>query len=390
MFGKKKSKAPQSAAALMQDALSDLQRDQTRKEKRRNRRSFGLPAWVDRRILIGLAILFIGVVSDAVRRENQEFSATLTNMGGQVMAKASDTDSYRMVVLKQKLADRSTISTGPGAWAELSFPDGSKVVMDAGTEMKIKLLEYSRGGQWRSRSFFLNAGRIFTRIGENFGHNSQLRVYTPACVAAARGTRFSVTADPAANAARTVCSDGTVEVQGFNGARMYVGQTGDSTATAGQSPSLPVAAPAADLSGFRSASLNEVIAPDPWYKLAELTLTQTLNAPLTLLGVGKCSWWAGSLDAARRSACEDALGKIRINLEGDTSYPLWVNPATLAELSIKEPGGVDHILRNFDGAAIETYRSDGQRFYISARARDRGRTRYELDQSMIRRADNQD
>jgi hypothetical protein len=67
-----------------------------------------------------------------------------------------------------------------------------------------------------------------------------------------------------------------------------------------------------------------------------------------------------------------------------------VNPATLAELNIKEPGGVYNILKNFDGAALETFWSDGQRFYVTARARDKMRTRYEVDAVGIRESANQE
>lgn len=390
MFGKRKSKSPQSEQALLDDAVADLFKDQQRKERRKRRGRLRWPEWLDRRVVIALALILIAVVADAVRRENQEFYAIVTNFGGQVQARLTETSAPQPAALKQKLEDGATVLTGPGAWAELSFPDGSKVVMDGGSQLKVKLLEYSRGGRWRSRSFLLQAGRIYARVSENFGSGSELRVYTPACVAAARGTRFAVSADPAQNTARTVCGDGVVEVVGFNGERMFVRQTGDCSARAGQTPTLPVVASGAELRSFGHASLNEIVRPEPWYKLAELTMTQLLNAPLTLLGVGKCSWWAGSLDAARRSACVEGLRKIQVNLEGETSYPLWVNPATLAELHIVEEGGVAHILKNFDAAAIETYRSNGQRYQITVRARDRAKTRYELIATVIRKAANQD
>jgi hypothetical protein len=334
-------------------------------------------------------VLLVVVIADAVRRENQEFYAQVTNFGGSVMSKATDKEQYQNVAALQKLVDQSTVATGPGAWAELSFPDGSKVVMDASTELKIKLLEYHRGGRWRSRSFFLNTGRIFARIGENFGHESEMRVYTPACVAAARGTKFAVTADPRSKAARTLCNEGTVEVQGFDGTRMFVNQTGDCSAVAGRPPTRPVAASATEFGGFRHPSLNDIIVPEPWYVQAEMTLTQTLDAPLTILGIGKCSWAVGAADFARRTGCQEALRKIRLNLEGDTTYPLWVNPSTLEELGIQEPGGVDNLLKNFDGGSIESYRSDGRRFFITARARDKQRTRYELDGAIIRQSETQ-
>lgn len=390
MFGKKKSKPSQSEAALMNDALSDLLHDQERKEKQRRRRGrLGLPSWVDRRILIALLVIFVGILADAVRRENQEFYATVTNLGGQVSARLEPGGAIQTVSENFKLADRSTIATGPGAWAELSFPDGSKVVMDGGSTMQIKLLEYQRGGRWRSRSFYLYSGRIFARIGENFGKKSQLQVFTPACVAAARGTRFSVAADGTAKAARTVVGDGLVEVRGFNGGRMNLNPNNSSETRAGSSPGVASLALAAEMTSFGHASLNEEIEPVPWYQELEMVLTQTLDGPLTILGIGKCSWAVGAADFARRTACQESLRKIRANLEGETSYPLWVDPATLAELNIKETGGVDMLLKSFDGSSIETYWSNGQRFIITARARDKARTRYELDQAVIRRSPNQ-
>ena len=208
-------------------------------------------------------------------------------------------------------------------------------------------------------------------------------------MAAARGTRFSVAADPGTKYARTLCNDGTVEVRGFNGGRMFVQRTGECYARAGESPTLPRAAPAAELVPFQQQSLNEIIRPEPWYELTELTLTQLLDAPLTLLGVGKCSWWAGALDAARRSACQESLRKISVNLEGETNYPYWVNPATLQELGIQEPGGVHQLLKAFDAAAIESYRSDGRTYLVTARARDRARTRYEMDPVGTRKSQDQ-
>lgn len=386
MFGKKK-KTPQTQQALLSDALSDLLHDQQVKDKRKRRRNRGLPAWVDRRLLIGLAIIFVLIIADAVRRENQEFYATVTNFGGIVTAQPPE-GSASPVKISQRLLDRTSVLTASGSWCELSFPDGSKVALDGNTDFRVKLLEYHRGGQWRSRSFFLKSGRLFARISSNFGEGSELRVYTPGCVAAARGTRFSVTAD-STGGIRTVCGDGVVEVKGFNGDRMFVRGTGECSASPGASPTRPVVAPSPDLSALRHSSLTQIVRTDPWYKQAELALTQTFDAPLTILGIGKCSWALGAADFARCTSAQEALRKIRLNLEGDATYPLWVNPATLAELQIKEPGGVEHILKNFDGAAIESYNSDGRRFLISVRARDRHRTRYELTQSIIREAKNQ-
>lgn len=389
MFGKKKRESPHSEQALLSDALSDLMHDQQVRDKRKRRRRFSWPAWLDRRLAIGLGVIILAIIGTGVFLEDQEFYAVVTNMGGTVTVTTRDHPQAEPAALKQKLEDYATVKTGPRSWAELSFPDGSKIVLDGNTDFRVKLLEYHRGGGWRSRSVLLGSGRIFVRIAQNFGQDSELRVYTPACVAAARGTRFSVSADPSGSA-RAVCGDGTVEVKGFNGQRMWLRGTGESSTTAGAGPSRPVVASQSDLGTFRHASLDQIVRDDPWWKQAELTVTQMLDAPLTILGIGKCSWAVGAADFARRSAAQEALRKIRLNLEGDATFPLWVNPATLKELSIQEEGGVDNILKSFDGAAIESYWSDGKRFFITARARDKQKTRYELDQAVIRRAENQD
>lgn len=389
MFGKKKKKQPQSDQALLSDALSDLLHDQQVKEKRKRRMKLRWPEWLDKRVAIGLAIVICAVIGDAVRRENQEFYAVVTQSSGTVTVSTRDVPQERAPQLNEKLPDYSNIKTGANSWAELSFPDESKIVLDANASMRIKLLEYHRGGQWRSRSIFLTSGRLLARITENFGKDSELRIYSPGCVAAARGTRFSITAD-AAGQARTVVGDGLVEVKGFTGTRMFVRDRGDCTTQAGGNPSQPAYAPPQDLTDFRSRSMVQIVRTDPWYKQAELTITQALDAPLTILGIGKCSWAVGAADFARRASAQEALRKIHVNLEGDMNFPLWVNPATLKELSIQEEGGVESILKNFDGAAIESYWSDGKRFQIVARARDRHKTRYQLDAAGVRKSDNQD
>lgn len=391
MFSKKRSKPKaKSDDSLVSEALADLLHDQEDKAKRKRRRGrFNLPGWADNRILIGLGLVVVAIISDGIWRENQEFAAKVTAVGGDVWVSPDDSESPRILKLNDKVVDYNIVRTGPTGWAQLTFPDGSVMALDSNTTLKVKLLEYNRGGAWRSRNFMVLAGRIFARVGENFGKDSKMNVYTPACVAAVRGTRFSVAVEPDGKTVHTVCNDGTVEVRGFNGRSAYVRNGADTTARPGQTPAVPVTAPATELYAFRHASMNTIIRTDPWYIQMGLTVTQTLDAPLTILGIGKCSWAVGAADFARRSRAMEAMRLIRANLEGDTTYPYWVNPATLEELGIKEPGAVRRILQSFDGAALETYWSDGQRYYISARARDRKRTRYELQMSIISEAKNQ-
>lgn len=390
MFSKKRSKPKsQSEEALMSDALSDLLHDQQTKAKRRKKGRFGWPAWLDTRILTGLAVILAIVIGEGVWRENQEFYATVTGCGGDVYLTTEEGGQATPVKVKQKLEDNNVIQTGRTGWAELSFPDGSVVAVDSSSALKVKLLEYHRGGAWRSRSFYLQAGRIFAHVGENFGKDSRMNVYTPACVAAVRGTRFAVAVDPANKQATTVCNDGTVSLRGFNGQEAWVRGGTASGAVAGRSPAAPQTVGAADLTPFQHASMNTIVRTEPWYILLGLTVNQTLDGPLTILGIGRCSWAVGAADFARRTQAMESLRLIRANLEGDATFAPWVNPATLEELGIVEPGAAKRILRTLDGAALESYWSDGRQYRITVRARDKKRTRYEMDIAGIRESQNQ-
>ena len=166
MFSKKPSKPKaKSDDALMSEALSDLLHDQEDKAKKKRRRGrFNLPGWVDNRILTGLGLLLVIVIADGVWRENQEFSAKVTALGGDVWVAPDDGEAPRLLKLNDRVVDYNIIRTGPTGWAQLSFPDGSVLALDSNTTLKVKLLEYHRGGAWRSRNFMVLAGRIFARV----------------------------------------------------------------------------------------------------------------------------------------------------------------------------------------------------------------------------------
>ncbi len=69
LFGGRKKAEPKSEDELLADALVDLAGDLDRKERKRKRRysRFVLPAWLDRRVLIGLAAILVVIVADGVR-----------------------------------------------------------------------------------------------------------------------------------------------------------------------------------------------------------------------------------------------------------------------------------------------------------------------------------
>ena len=117
----------------------------------------------------------------------------------------------------QRLVDGSVVGTGPNSSATLTFADGSVLVVGPESLMTVKLLEYNRGGAWRMRSFYLKVGRLWGSVSPNFGKDSQLRVYTPASVAAVRGTIFMVEQARAGDLSTVACAQGDMAVAGFSG-----------------------------------------------------------------------------------------------------------------------------------------------------------------------------
>ncbi|MDT7898260.1 MAG: hypothetical protein RRB24_10520, partial [Armatimonadota bacterium] len=88
---------------------------------------------------------------------------------------------------------------------------------------------------------------------------------------------------------------------------------------------------------------------------------------------------------ARRTACKEALRRLRIHLESLNEVPEYLNPVTLQELTGLHPKEKERILSAFAGNMLESYRKVGRDQYIvRVRARDKKRTLYEMTIAEIR------
>ncbi len=380
LFGKKKPTKARTEQEELQEAILQVGAEQQKAHRRRGRRGRKLlPSWLDKRVVWGLATVLVVVIGDAVRRENQEFAATLTGFQGQVTIQETATSAGVPAKANQRLADRMVVNTGPGAWATVEFVDHGVMALDQNTALTVKLMEYSRGGRWRMRSFSLRAGRLWAHVGSHFGAQSEQRVYTPSAVAAVRGTVYAVSYDPTAATTAVQCGEGYVTTQGFTGPAQGVNQGGETTVAYGRPVEIPHWMRPADQQGLSQDLLTRPIPPELWLKTAELTITQLLDAPLSILGIGKCSWGVGGAEMARRAAAEESLRQIMALLEGSEKFPEFVNPETLRELGLSERDA-RRILRNFNGDALLRYDplEDGRSYRILAEARDKRRTTYVL------------
>ncbi len=378
LFGKKKKRKPKTEEAMMQEMLADIGQSQDAKDKRRKRRGKRLlPAWVDHRLFIGLAIIVIAVIADGVRRENQEFYAEVTKVYGPCMVHDSVQSPGATLEVGANLSNRNVVRTGAQSSVVMEFPDGSVVTVGPSSTLVVKMLEYNRGGAWRTRSFFLQAGQIWARVSPHFGSDSNMKVYTPSSVAAVRGTTFSVYQAPSGKSSDITCVQGNVEAQGFIGAPELVAPNSQTKVNVGKSAPRTKRMSDAQAGTFNQVDLFKEIPQEHWLKVLELTITQTLDAPLNILGIGKCSWGVGAANFARRTTALEALRLLHQHIEGHAQFPEYINPATIEELGIPAQHS-RRILSVFDGDAIELYRRSGRGFILFARARDNQRTLYKL------------
>jgi len=388
LFGKKEK--PKTEEEILADAFAAVKKDQERKARvRRKKYRRWWPGWLDRRVVIGLAIVLFAIIADGVRREDREFYATVTKVYGRVYVQTSATARAKPLKVGARLGDRNVVQTDSGSNAVMEFPDGSVITVAPDSRLVVKMIEYSRGGAWRGRSFFLAAGQIWARVSPRFGRESEMRVYTPSSVAAVRGTTFSVY-QPARGQATTIqCAQGAVAAIGFRGYPSVVYANTVTTIPQGQAPQRAKSLSSGQQQSFFSQmDLTKPIPPEYWLETFELTITQLLDAPLSILGIGKCSWGVGSADFARRSATLTGLRYLHQHLEGYTTYPEYVNPATLAEVGLSgEPAR--RVLSVLHGDALELYRplADERGFIIFVRSRDKGRTPYKLTSSGPQRAE---
>ncbi len=375
LFGKKK-KAPQTDEEILQEAFAGVKGQQKTRDTRK-RRSVLWAKYADKRVLWVLGLAFVVLIADAVRRENMEFYAVVSQVTGTARVRIAEAGDVQAIEEGQKLEDGGEVSTGPQGWVALSFPDGSVITLAPNTRFQVHLLEYNRGGMWRGRSFTLLAGQMWASVSEKFGADSRCKVHTPSSVAAVRGTKFYVMYDPNNKLTQVACNQGGVRVDGFRGRPSGVIEGSTTTVGYGKPPEQRMKMDPGTRGTFAQGPLNQEVKPDGWLKTMEFKLTNILDLPLTVLGIGKAGWAVGATESARRTAAMEALRRIHTSIEGYPDYPDFVDPYTLAELAFR-PEDALRVLKNFDGCCIEKYDRLSNGFVIYARARDKARSPYKL------------
>lgn len=387
MWRRSKNK-PKSDAELLVELVQQAEREQRRKERFKRRRDYfgwlrATPGWA--KTLITLALVFLVVlIADGIRRESKEFKATLVAFTGNVQVLPHEKGQWVAAQPNMALGDKDLVRTGQQSSATLVFPDGSAIQLEPNTEFEVRLLDFARGGL-RDRSFMVRFGSAVAHLSQFFGARSQAAVCTPTAVAAVRGTAFRVVYDPVNQQTLVQVVEGSVRFR--TPIAETPSQPGQATSASGYQ--LAGAAPLPpEVQRFlfaQVAPLRRFEQPPHWLQQMEWGLTNLLDPFLQILGLAPGGWSYASTDFARRTACMEALRRLRVHLESLNEVPDYLNPVTLQELTGLHPKEKERILSAFSGNMLESYRKVGRDQYIvRARARDKKRTLYEMTIAEIR------
>jgi hypothetical protein len=165
--------------------------------------------------------------------------ARILSAQGQVNAVIAATGQTVAVHSGLSLQTGDRLLTGPDGAASLEFRDGSRVLLQADSELRMDALSAYGPTRFADTRIRLQQGRVESQITSRSGAGPRYEISTPAASSAVRGTRYRIGMDPAAATARTEVLEGTVAFEGHRTTRT-VEQGFGSLAETGQAPLPPL------------------------------------------------------------------------------------------------------------------------------------------------------
>ena len=161
---------------------------------------------------------------------------------GDATAKLPEDDQPVPVKAGMTFGYGANLTTGNDTSLTLEFADGSRVLVQANSELSLdRLSAYGDTGMVDTR-LRLQRGRVNSDVHPLTGSAARFNISTPGTISSVRGTHFRVIADPDAKSARTEVTGGKVDVGGQQ--RHVLVKSGNGVATAdGAAPGKPQALP---------------------------------------------------------------------------------------------------------------------------------------------------
>lgn len=132
--------------------------------------------------------------------------ARITATAGEVRADGS------LLKIGDTVSSNAKIVTGPQSFTTIELIDGSHLVLQPDSQVRIEELSRRRHTDLTETQLRLEAGRIESTITKTAAPRPKYIIKTPTAAIGVRGTRFRVGADGATGASQTEVTDGTVAV----------------------------------------------------------------------------------------------------------------------------------------------------------------------------------
>lgn len=149
----------------------------------------------------------------------QAVSMTVQNVTGTVEVLTLDRTDTQTVTVGDALGSNQVLRTGPDSSVTLSLPDGSKVLLQADSQLNLQALgEYGSTGILNTQ-MALEKGRLETQVTRRKDSDSRYKISTPALVTSVRGTQYRVGTDPSTEESQTEVVEGKIAVDGHGATR---------------------------------------------------------------------------------------------------------------------------------------------------------------------------
>ena len=140
---------------------------------------------------------------------------------------------------KRLLQTGDTLLTGPDGAVSLEFGDGSRVLLQANSELRMEALDAYGPTRFVNTRIRLQQGRLESQVAPRANSGPRYEISTPAAASTVRGTRYRIGMDSATATARTEVVEGIVAFRGGQTTRT-VNQGFGTLAETGQAPLPPV------------------------------------------------------------------------------------------------------------------------------------------------------
>ncbi len=138
----------------------------------------------------------------------------VTFLKGDVQVRKEAMGPWILLRVGDKVTQGSSVQTGHESATELTFEDGATFFLRPDTLLKVEMAQ-KKGPVHVLRDFFVDMGRVLTRIRGATGTDSRHKIRTPSAVASPRGTEFRVSVD-SDGSTRSEVLKGTIEVGAMN------------------------------------------------------------------------------------------------------------------------------------------------------------------------------